>query len=62
MKRILIFIYEFFNWIGRQNDYLYPNEWTMHNAQYYPFQRPYLWKTRFGFKTSWDLAKIISKA
>jgi len=52
MKRII----EFFSWFGRQNDYLFPYEgqttWT-------PFKKPHLWKTRFGFDTSWCLAKII---
>lgn len=45
----------FFKWFGKQNDYLFPFEGAS-NPEVYPFKKPHLWKTRFGFKTSWTLS------
>jgi len=53
IKRIM----EFLSFFGTQNDYLFPNSHTKN--LWHPFKKPHLWKTRFGFKTSWELAKII---
>ena len=54
--RVIKFIQTFFTFFGHQNDYCYPNEAT--KDCWYPFNKPHLWKTRFGFKTAWDIAKI----
>ena len=48
----------FLYWLGQQNDYLYPPKGEEQGV--YPFRKPHLWKTRFGFGTAWDLAKIIN--
>ena len=48
----------FFKFLGSQNDYLYPHKGTENYP--HPFDKPHLWKTRLGFKTAWDLAKIIN--
>jgi len=50
------FIKAFFDFFGRQNDYLYPNEQT--KDLWHPFQKKHLWKTRFGFITSFEIAKF----
>lgn len=48
----------FFQFLGSQNDYLYPPKNCEHPEQY-PFSKKHLWKTRIGFKTAYDLANII---
>lgn len=62
--KTLRFIRIFFKFLGMQNDYLYPNGYQKEMCTEYqdsfPFQKPHLWKTRFGFKTAWDLAKILA--
>lgn len=45
----------FLSWFGKQNDYLFPPK-NCKNPEIYPFKKPHLWKTRFGFKTSWTLS------
>ncbi len=55
--KTLKFIYEFFRILGSQDDFLYPlNENDKHQ---YPYSKKHWYKTRFGFKKSWDIAKII---
>lgn len=58
MKYKIIFfpkMNRFFTWFLKQNDYLYPSKGE--SAEGYPFKKPHLWKTRFGFKTAWQLSK-----
>lgn len=59
MKYKIIFfprLHCFFTFFGKQNDYLFPSKDEEH-AERYPFKKPHLWKTRFGFKTAWFLSK-----
>jgi len=44
-RNVFKFVGVFFNFIGTQNDYNTQLHW---------------YKTRFGFKTSWELAKILT--
>jgi hypothetical protein len=60
VKMSYTFISIFFDFFGSQNDYLYPT--TNDLIGYTPFKKPHLWKTRFGFKTSYNLAKYITSA
>ncbi len=61
MKYKVIFfprLHSFFTFFLKQNDYLYPFEGCdPEYAESYPFKKPHLWKTRFGFKTAWELSK-----
>lgn len=52
IKIAYTFIHTFFDFFGMQNDYMYKG--------FGPFKKPHLWKTRFGFKTSYNLAKYIT--
>lgn len=48
----------FFTFFLKQNDYLYPHDGCPDDMKDgYPFQKAHLWKTRFGFKTAWQLSK-----
>lgn len=51
---------EFFWWLGRQNDYLYPPKGS--TTEGYPFKSPHVWKTRFGIAQSWEIAKAVINA
>ncbi len=53
-------ILTFFEFFGSQNDYLFPWDGCLF-PEHFPFQKPHLWKTRLGIKTSWDLARAIHK-
>ena len=58
MKYKIVFfprLNSFFTFFGKQNDYLFPPKGE--DAEGYPFKKPHLWKTRFGFKTSYYLSK-----
>jgi hypothetical protein len=56
--KLLLFIYNFFYWLGIQNDYNYPTD--KNDIGWYPFKKKHFWKTRIGFKTSFNLAKFIT--
>ena len=60
IKKVATFVGVFFDFFGRQNDYLYPA--SQDQIGYTPFEKPHLWKTRFGFKTSYNLANYIANA
>jgi hypothetical protein len=57
IRKIFFLIKEFISWFGNQNDYLYPID--ENDKHHYPFKKAHWYKTRFGFKTSWDLAKAF---
>lgn len=51
-------LHSFFTFFMKQNDYLYPHKGCEPEyAEGYPFKKAHLWKTRFGFKTAWELSK-----
>ncbi len=56
--KIIRFIKIFFDFFGTQNDYLYPLSEEHGKDHWHPFDKSHLWKTRFGFNTSWAIAKI----
>ena len=45
-------LFGFLSLLGTQNDYLYIGDGA-------PFPGPHLWKTRMGFRLSWELSRII---
>ena len=57
MIRLIKFIIVFIEFLGSQNDYLYPTD--ENDKSYTPFKKKHWYKTRFGFITSWNLAKVI---
>lgn len=56
--KIFYFIYEFFYWLGIQNDYNYPSDENY--KPWHPYPKKHLWKTRIGFKTAWNIAKFVT--
>jgi len=51
------FIRTFLYFLGAQNGSLFPMKKINDNR---PFKKPHLWKTRYGFKSAWNLADELT--
>lgn len=59
MKYYFRFWKTFFNFLGSQNDYLFPFEGQI-NPESCPYPKAHWYKTRIGFKTAYNIAKAVN--